>query len=86
LTANQTIIQKEFRNVQTHQHKWTCKNKKQQICRFQYPKPLMKCTKTLLCSNEKEYNSNLYHRGTQISNKLVDIGLSLEISFDEFIT
>lgn len=43
----------------------------------------MKCTKTLLPLNEKNCNSNLYHIRTQISNKLVDIGLSLEISFDE---
>jgi hypothetical protein len=46
----------------------------------------MKCTKTILPLNEKDCNSNLYHKGIQIPNKLVDIGLSLEISFDEFIT
>jgi hypothetical protein len=62
------------------------KKGKKQICWFQYPKPSMKCTKTLLLLNEKDCNSNLYHRGTQIFNKLVDMGLSLEISFDEFIT
>ncbi len=40
-TINQTIMPKDFRNVQIHQHKWTCKKKRQQICQIQYPKPLM---------------------------------------------
>ncbi len=32
---------------------------KQPICRFQYPKPPMRCTKILSPLNEKDNNSNL---------------------------
>jgi hypothetical protein len=33
--------------------------KKKPICRLQYPKPPMRCTKMLSLLNEKENNSNI---------------------------
>jgi hypothetical protein len=55
--------------------------KKTPICRFQYPKPPMRCMKILSPLNEEDNNSNLREIAFQIFKKL-DVRLSLEISFD----
>jgi hypothetical protein len=53
-------LPKDIRKSQIHQHKWTCKEKWQQICQFQYPKPSMWCTKILLSLNLKNCILNLW--------------------------
>ncbi len=60
LTTNQIFLPKDIRKSQIHQHKWTCKEKWQQICQFQYPKPSMWCTKILLSLNLKNCILNLW--------------------------
>ncbi len=45
----------------------------------------MKCIKKLSFLNEKDINSNLHEISFQNFQKLVDMGLGLEISFHQFL-
>jgi len=54
LTTNQTLLSVEIHSAQIHQNKWSCQEKNQPICRFQYFKPPMKSTTILLPLDEHD--------------------------------
>ncbi len=54
LTTDQTLFLVEIHSAQIHQHKWTCQEKNQPICWFQYLKPPMKSTTILLPLDEHD--------------------------------
>jgi len=59
--------------------------KTQPICQFRYPKSQMKCIQILSPLIKNDINSNLHEICFQNFQKLVDMGLGLEISFHQFL-
>ncbi len=68
--------------ISTNEH---AKNYDYQFVNFNIPKPIKKYLKILLPLNEEHGTSNLCENIIQTFNKLVHVGLGLNISLDEFL-
>ncbi len=86
LTTNQSILKIEICTSQIHQHKQTCGKKKQPICQFRISKTTSEIYKILSPLNENDNNSNLPKITFQNFQKLVNMGLGVDISFDQFLS
>ncbi len=85
VTIDQTLLLVEIHCAQIHQHKWTCWEKNQPICWFQYSKPPMKSTTILLPLDEHDRVPKFHEIANNILKKLVDMGLGVDISFEKFL-
>jgi hypothetical protein len=84
LTTNQSILKIEIHRSQIHQHKQTFGKTTTTNLLIPISKTIGEIYKILSPLNENDNNSNLCKITFQIFKKIVNMGLGVDISFDQF--